>query len=272
MRIVRKILAAPLKLALQIFAFFPKIDKFRLVELIWKIGQELDYAGTYIFLTRLKKGIESARETGEKIYKEYPSDKIAGLMGVIEYDEYNLHAAKEWLEKGRQCLQTNPESLLFLELELSDHLNEYNIEMVITNILSRRDLSMTFTTKVLATQAEIFLRKRKWEEADAILERILQVQDVPGVRWMKWTVAKAKSNDMEAQKQLRLAKTKKQKEVPNIFMALGWYYLGDISKTREYLAKAIQDGLTKIRITQINRDLGALFETDVVGQQQEKIN
>ena len=158
MRIVRKILAAPLKLALQICAFFPNIDKLGMVKIIWNIAREPNYAMSYIFLTSQKEGIESARETGDKIFKEYPSDLVAGMMGMIEFNQNNFNIAKEWLEKGRRCPEKNPVSLLYLELELSDVLDEYDIETVITKILSRRDLSMDFTKRALATQAELFLR------------------------------------------------------------------------------------------------------------------
>jgi hypothetical protein len=193
-------------------------------------------------------------------------------MGVMEYRENNLDCAKNWLEKGKRCPQKNPESLLWLELNLSDHLAEYDGQKIIMKILSCRDLSMNFTRGALAAQAEFFLRKRKWDDADAILERVLSVEDVPGIRWMKWTIAKARGDEMEAEKQLRLAKTKSYKAVPNIYQAIGWYYLGDIGKTREYLAKAQQDGLTKERITQINPELGAILEMDNLGQKAEEAN
>jgi tetratricopeptide (TPR) repeat protein len=272
MKLLRQILAVPVKMVLQICAFFPKVDKFGLVGLIWKIGREPDYAGTYIFLTSQKKGIESAIETGEEIFKEYPSDRVAGMMGILEYDHYNLNKAKEWLERGRQCPEANPESLLWLELALAGNLDEINTDEVLNKILSRRDLSMNFTKRALVSQAEMFLREKKWDQADAILERILRIENEPGARWMKWTVAKAKGNETEAQKQLRLARTKKQKEIPNIHMALGWYYLGDIGKTQEYLAKAQQDGMTKNRITQINRELATFLESDNLCQQRGEAN
>ncbi len=261
MGLVRQTLAAPVKLALQICAFFPKIDKSGLVKLLWKIGREPAYAGSHIWLTNLKYGIDAARETAEDIFKEYPSDQVAGMMGMIEFDEYNLNKVKDWLEKGKQCPETNPESLLWIELELSDHLNEYDIEAFIEKVLSRRDLSMNFTARALAVRAELFLRKRKWDDADAVLERIFRVQDVPGLRWMKWTVAMGKGDDAEAQKQLRMGISKGQKTVPNIQMALGWYYLGDIEKTRQYLTKAQQDGITKDQIIKINRGLGSLLDS-----------
>jgi hypothetical protein len=55
-------------------------------------------------------------------------------------------------------------------------------------------------------------------------------------------------------------------------MSLGWYYLGNIEKTREYLAKAQQDGVSKTRITLINRDLAALIEPDGVNQSRKESN
>ena len=262
MRLVRQALTAPVKLAMNVCAFFPKVDKLRLVELIWKIGREPEYARLYIGLTGHKKGIEAARELAEEVFRENPSDQVAGMMGALEFGEYNLGRAKNWLEKGKQCPEKNPESLLWLELNLADHLDEYDEQAVVTKILSRRDLSMNFTRSALAVQAEIFLRARNWDAADAVLERILRVEDVPALRWMKWTVAKARGDETEAQRQLNIASTKTHKAIPNIFLALGWYYLGDIENTRQYLAKAQRDGITKDRIIQINRDLGAFLESD----------
>ena len=98
------------------------------------------------------------------------------------------------------------------------------------------------------------------------------MQDVPGLRWMKWTIAKARGDEIEAERQLRLASTKTHKTVPNISLALGWYYLGDIEKTRQYLAKAQQDGVTKNMIIRINRELEALLEPDSYSQQGEGAN
>lgn len=272
MRLVRQILTAPLKLVLFVCAFFPGVNQLTLIGMVWQIGREPEYAWRYIGLTGTKKGIEAAREAADVIFKECPTDQVAGIMGVMEYRENNLDRAKEWLEKGKRCPQKNPESLLWLELNLADLQDKYNTQALITKILSRNDLSMNCSRMALATQAELFLRARKWNDADAVLERIFRVEDIPGIRWMKWTIAKARGNEAEAEKQLRLAKTKGYKGVGNINLALGWYYLGDIEKTRQNLAKAQQDGLTKQRITQINPELGAIFEMNNLGRKAEEAN
>jgi len=272
MKFFRQVLAAPVKMALQICAFFPKIDKFKLIELIWKIGREPDYARSYIFLTHLKKGLEPARETGEEIFREYPSDQTAGMMGMVEFDQYNLEGAKTWLGRGRQCPEQNPESLLYLELQLAYHIKECDPQEVLIKILSRRDLPMNFTSRAMGVQAELFLRQRKWDNADEVLEQIFRLEEVQWLRWMKWTIAKARGDEAEAQRQLRMSIPKGQKTVPHMHMALGWYYLGDIAKTREFLVKAQQEGITKKRIVEIDPELGALLESDSFNQQAEEAN
>jgi hypothetical protein len=272
MKLVRQVLAAPVKLALYLCVFFPKVNQLGLIGIVWKIGREPEYAWRYIGLTGQKKGIEAAREVAEEIFRECPTDQVAGMMGMLELGQYNLIGAKYWLEKGRQCPEENPEFLLRLELGLADHLDEYDVQAVITKILSRRDLAMGCTMAALTVQAELFLRAKKWDDADAVLERILRVQEIPGLRWMKWTIAKAKGDEIEAERQLRLASTKSHKAVSNIFLAVGWHYLGDIEKTRQYLTKAQQDGVTKDMIIQINRELEAFLEPDSYGQQGEGAN
>lgn len=272
MKLVRQVLAAPVKLALYLCIFLPKVNPLGLIRIIWRIGREPEYAWRYIALTGQKKGIEAAREEAEKIFRECPTDQVAGMMGLLELGQYNLVGAKYWLEKGKQCPEKNPEFLLRLELNLADHLDEYDAQAVVAKILSRRDLAMNCTMSALVVQAELFLRARKWNDADAVLERILRVQDVPVLRWMKWTVAKARGDEIGAERQLRLASTKSHKAVSNISLALGWYYLGDMEKTRQYLAKAQQDGVTKNMIIQANRELGAFLESDNYSRQGEEAN
>jgi hypothetical protein len=262
MRLVRQILTAPLKLVLFVCAFFPGVNQLTLIGMVWKIGREPEYALRYIGLAGAKKGIEAAREAADAIFKECPTDQVAGIMGTLELEQYNLIRAKDWLEKGKQCPEEHPEFLLQLELDLSDHLYEYDAQAVITKILSRSDLPMNCSRMALVTQAEMFLRTGKWDEADTILERIFSIEELPMLRWMKWTVAKGKGDEIEAERQLRLANTKMHKTVPNVFLAVGWYYLGNLEKTRQYLTMAQQDGVTKQKIIRINRELGALLESD----------
>lgn len=272
MELVRQIYAAPMKLALNICGFFPKVDKLRLVEAIWKTGREPEYACRYIALIATKRGIEAAEQTADEIFKEYPSDQVAGTIGVLEFRQYNLSRAKEWLEKGKQCPERNPESLLNLELELADHLDEYDVEAVVAKILSRRDLAMSFTTKTLMVKAELFLRAKRWDDAEAVSERVSTVEEMPWIWWIKWIIAKARGDEIEAEKQLRLASAKVHKAVLNIYLALGWYYLEDIGKTREFLAELQREGVTKDMISRINPKLGELFVLEDPGLKKVEEN
>jgi hypothetical protein len=272
MKLVRQALTAPVKLVLFVCSFFPKVNQLPLIGMVWRIGREPEFAWRYIGLIGAKKGIEAAREMADKVFNECPTDRVAGMMGTLEYNQYNLTGAKDWLEKGKKCPENNPELLLWLELNLAEHLSEYNMQEVIMRILSRNDLSMSCSRLAMLTQAEIFLRSAKWDEADAILERILRIEDMPSIRWMKWTIAKARGDEIEAERQLKLASTKIHKKVPNIYLAIGWYYLGDIGKTQQYLTMAQEDGFTKQKIIQINPELKSVLEMDNFNQKAEEAN
>jgi tetratricopeptide (TPR) repeat protein len=240
---IKNLIAAPFRIVFWLCSFFPAVKRLTLGRIIWNITGEPADGCNVIILTANSKGIEPARKVALKVLQETHDAAAALMMGQLEVHACcDVHAAFEWIKKAKDMDCKNPESLLKLELMISDTLDQIDTEQVIEQILSRNDLPGDYTKDALQVRMEIFLRDKKWDAAEEIADRILSVEEDSHARATKWVVAAARGNNDQAQMHFK----KINNNVPPVLfhanLAMGWYHLGQMDKAREHLTQCIKNG------------------------------
>jgi len=244
---IKNLIAAPFRIIFWLCGFFHAVKRLTLARIIWNITGEPADGCNLIILTANSKGMDSARKVAQKVLEETLDASAALMMGQLElHARYDARAAFEWIKKAKQMDCKNPESLLKLELMIGHAIDQIDTKQVIEQILSRNDLPGDYTKEALTARAEIFLKDKKWDDAEKIADRILLIEEDPYARATKWVVAEAKGNNEQAQMHFKKIGNNVPPAVLHINLAMGWYHLDRIDKTKEQLAQCMKDGVNPI--------------------------
>jgi len=240
----KNLIAAPFRIVFWLCGFFHAVKRLTLARIIWNItGEPLDGCNL-IILTANDQGLEPARKVALAVLEETLDASAALMIGQLElHARYDAQAAFDWIIKARNMNCKNQESLLKLELMISGAIDQIEAERVIEQILSRNDLPSDYTKDALRARTQILLKNKKWLDAENIADRILSIEENPYARMTKWVVAMANGNNDLAQMHLKKLSENIPPHISHINMAIGWYHLGQIDKTKELLAKCIKDGV-----------------------------
>ncbi len=240
---IRHLIAAPVRLLAWANSFLRVFDPLKAAEVIWFLTGEAADGASVIVLAARGKGLDAARQRAEAIFARRPDEQVAAAIGWMEASEgHNLTAAAQWIERCRQAGCEDGPSLLQLELSLSEHLEGYDYPELIERILSRNDLPGNITRDALLGKAKLLLKERHWDEAEAIADRILKVEENGTARWVKWVTRMAAGDMEDAESQLQSAGEKTRAEVLWGLVALGWLCLGEDLRALEVLRKCQRDG------------------------------
>lgn len=257
---IKNLIAAPLRIVFWLCGFFPAVKKLTLARIIWNITGEPFDGSNLIILTANNKGLDPARKVARAVLEETLDASAALVMGQLElHARYDAHAAFEWIKKARDMNCKNQESLLKLELMVSDAIDRIETEHVIEQILSRNDLPSDYTKDALMARTEILLKNKKWLDAEKIADRILSIEEDPYARTTKWVVAMANGNNDLAQMHFKKISDNIPPHVLHVNLAIGWYHLGQIDKTKELLAQCMKDGVNSNYLVIANPDFKELI-------------
>jgi len=240
---IREIIAAPVRAAAWANRFLRLFDPLKLAEALWLLtGQAADGAGVVI-LTARGKGIEAARQRAEAIFARRPDEQIAAAVGWVEASEgRNLTGAMEWIRRSRAAGCEDGAALLQLELSLSEHVDGYDYPALVERILSRNDLPGHITRDALLAKAHLLLAERRWDEARAIAERILTIEEHVMARWVRWAAGLAAGQDTLGQTEYARMAAGMRPEALWGFEALAWLYVGNTAQVEAVLARRTDDG------------------------------
>ena len=238
LRFLGKLAAVPVRMLANLAALVTFIDAEPLWTAAWKLGRKPQDGANWLFLKYSKYGLEAARELAKKILPRTKSCVFASAIAFIEYHNRNPKAACLWADTAKKVGYEEPETLLLLELILSDILEEYDSPQIVEQILSRNDLPGNVTLHALIVKANSLLDLQKWDQAEKIADRILAIQEQNDARIIKWVVSLQRDDKAQADEHLQKARGKLPNSAFYPIIAQGLLCLGRKKEAMERLCKA----------------------------------
>ncbi|MHC4638179.1 MAG: hypothetical protein ACYTBV_11875 [Planctomycetota bacterium] len=267
-RLVGQLLAVPVRLIADVIDFLKITDPTPLRSVAWKFSNDPQDGVKLLILVCHNRGIAGARELAEEMIAKVNDSLLAATMGGLEI-QYGQgpEASKKWLEHAKKMQAKRQELLLNLELYLSETSPEYNKAELIETILMRNDLPMDFSRHALRKKAELFLQNRQWGSAREIADRILNLEEEPFTRWIKWVTAIAQDDGEDADLHIKKVKGKWPDVLLLSMTALGWFYIGNITQTMKLMHQAEHAGA---KFEYICKPLMALASSDEYQNSKEE--
>lgn len=241
---LRELLALPLKLVYEVLKRLrvsPQ-TQLALIQWIWKVGREIEWAHWYLIYSWYLQGKEKARGIAAELLLQEKNAYIACYIGDLEFHAgKDIESAKQWIRKAEEMECSHLEGLLYLKLQMSGAVAEYNDGRLVQKILERNDLPMEATRFALLMKAQQFIQRKKWDQADEVLDSMLQVENHHEIHIYKWITSLAREDTQTAQKYLDKAQKAYNKEHLCLKQAIGFYWLGRFDQAREYLMKGLRD-------------------------------
>ena len=241
---IKQAIAVPIRLLALAVGFVHIGNPIRLWSTIWKLGRRSEDGCQLLALVWRQYENDMAREMAEKMIVESKDSRLAAIAGLLEIScSKDFTAASMWAKKAKEIGCGNPETLLPLELFLSEYLEEYDMDEVVEQVLSRNDLPGIATLSALICKADALLKKHCWDEAEKIANRILGIQEQPDARIMKWVICSVRGEQAKADEHFKKAQGKLPDAVFNMLVAQGWLFLGRVDRAMEWLCRAETDGV-----------------------------
>ena len=260
MGLTGKIAAVPIRMLAQLAGLVTFVDELPLWSACWRLSRRAEDSKVLLYQVCSKRGIMPARKLAEEMLAQTKDCEIAATIGFLEYAVYSdIHSVERWVREAKDKGYKNQELLLHLELILSNFLEEYDDKAIIEEILSRNDLAMETSLYALIEKAGLYLEARSWEQAEAIADRILGIQEQVDAQLVKWTVCMKNGDHAGAKIHFNKAKTLLPEDRFNIVAAKHWLILGRKEKAMQFLYAGGQDGF---RIRESKSQLGRLANSD----------
>ena len=259
-RLFGKLIAVPIRLLALAVGFVHVGNPIPLWSTSWKLSRRSEDGCKLLALVWSQYEIEPAREMAEKMIVESKDSRLAATVGFLEISySKDFTAASMWVKKAKEIGCGNPEMLLQLELFLSEYLEEYDKDEIVEHVLSRNDLPGLATLSALICKANALLKRRCWDEAEKIANRILAIQEQPDARIMKWVICSVRGEQTKADEHFKKAQGKLPDAVFNTIVAQGWLFLGRVDRAMERLCSAEPDGFV---LQQCKSEIGDLVRSE----------
>ena len=258
-RFFGSILAIPFKLLFAVMSLVPAINTVFLCKIIWKLSQSKQYSERLIALTYTKQGRQRAGEIAEKVLEKHHHSQAAVMMSLFELSMHNDVGRGEYWVSRAEGLDCEDQHLLLLpKIILADHLEKYDIVSLVEEVLSRDDLSAIYSRTAILVKSELFLRLQQWQDARRCIEPIATIEGPVAAWFILWVVSMAEGDIDQAERLMKQVPGGANQGEVQLHIALGYYYLCDLEKTKEHLLLAISLQITSGRIRMINPELWEL--------------
>ncbi len=217
----------------------------------WRLGKNPGDGAKVLAHTWAREGPETARNLCREMLNEVPDAQLAGYMASMEYGmRGSARSAAEWTSHARQIGCDNLQMLLWLELELSNILPDYEPSRaeLVEEALSRNDLPGLFSRSALLAKAELYMEDRQWQPAEQIADRILKIEEHSGAFWVKWITATVRGEQSQSQKYFSKMASGLAEAAVLCLESLGYLYIGDHDGVMTAMHRAEQAGVVFERV------------------------
>lgn len=243
-KIIRELVALPLRLLLLVGRFVPVIDQYMLVKWIWKISRQVEDGCTLISMTAQREGIQAAQDLAGQILTETGSARVAITIGIMEcQNNPDFIAVKGWIDLAEELDCKDSQLLLILKFACGMHFPEYDIKQIVEEMIACKYLPMEYSRAALVEKADSLFAEKRWDEAEQIADHLLCVKEDSHARVFKW-IASLQRTD-HAQAEIHFSKTYENfpEHLHSAMIGQGYLYLGRDYEAMEWLYKAVQGGL-----------------------------
>ena len=271
---IRNGLIIPLRLAWFVMAAIPGIAvPIGLVKVLWRWGRREADAMRYVIHVSQTEGYNAALTLGREIFAELPLATVASFMGILSVYQNQIAEASQWLEKCKTARSTShamqSQYQCNLELLLSEYLDDVDPNEVALRISERRDVPMAMTRRALEMRIYSALRSKRWDDAQALLDRVFAIEDPSHARWMQWVAAAGMGLEERARHFFDTAWNQVPAPEGAILKTNGWLLLGNESEARAGLREAISLGAPADRIYSVCHEFSLKLDADLVAELEE---
>lgn len=250
---LRDLLAAPFRVLALLFGLFPFLNPIVFHRIVWRLSGDQETARELLIRTHKQQGLKAAELLADTLLADRPEALIVVIVGgLILRDTKDAVRVQALMRKARLLNCLNEPLLLWLEAVLCDCIQPDQNETIITAILSRNDLPMSYTQMALIRHAEFYLRSQDWDRAEAICDRIYYVDKSQAVEWFYYVIDVARHYQEDNTVLSRiLAKIKDHKHAYLNHAVLCWY-VGDYKLALGSLKMAYDNGITENELWSFN--------------------
>jgi hypothetical protein len=259
MTIIREILVLPLRLLLLLCRFVPVVDRYVLVKWIWKISRKVDDGCSLVNMTMYgteakEANSAAAKLLAEEVFSVTRSAQAMEALAGFEISNKNYIGANDYIVKAEQAGCDDMHHLLMIKLYCAEHLDEYQSEEIVEEMLSCNCLSMAHTREALLAKANILLDKNDYTAAEEIADHLLAVREDAYARYFKGIVSLNRNQDETARSNFLKSRGNMPKEEFHAVIGMTYINNGRKQEGMEWLFKAVNAGFN---VTQGN---GVLWE------------
>ncbi len=251
------ILAVPFRITAHALEILPVGNSLFFWKWAYNLSKSPQDASRYINTISRQQGIEAAREHFDRLMDTCPDGELASVMAWLEIQAGSDENASQIIQQAKEKGFKNRHMMLYTELYLSGG-NNYRSSEVVDTIMERNDLPMEFTRAALVRKMWSLAEKKNIKEAEMLADRIIEIEEQPDARFVKWIACQNAGLEDQAMMHLEYAKQGMSDSVFNMLCAQGWLYMNDRERAMDSLKKAEDSGM---RFAGENTALGRLAES-----------
>jgi Flp pilus assembly protein TadD len=236
MSFLKQMAAFPLRMAAETASLLSFVDATGLWSACYKLSGEAEDGRQLLMRSMRRHGIEGALKLGQEILERSEDCEIAAAMAGFYYSRGDFASAARFVETAKQRGYKNGGMLLFIELMLSHRVNGFDKEAIIEQMLQRNDLPGLHTAAALIAKAELFVRLGRLDEAERMADRVLAVEENWCARFINWHICVARGREDEGARHLEAARRMMPDTMFRMNLATSWLELGRKEEAMELLS------------------------------------
>lgn len=223
-KLIRELVALPLRVLLLVCRFVPVVDQYALVKWIWKIGRDVEDGCSLIAMAGRKKDIEGARQWARGVLLETRSARVVYVISVLEeMSGGGLKAILDWIELAEELGCEDSYHLLPVKLNIAHKTEKYDRAEITEEMLACNFLPMEYTYQALAGKAVRLFQEGDYQKAEEIADHLLSVREDLFAGSLKAMICLGRNDDEPAHK--FFGKCKKMLPAMNYYFTVAQAYL-----------------------------------------------
>jgi len=240
-KLIRQIITIPLIVLRDLLSVAPVFDKLKVMRWICLVNDTSNNALAYITALITSYGVAEFEDAAmEQMYK-YQDARFAVVIGMAYYELGQFAKSKQVLDTALAAGCRNEYELLLLQFLHSSREDASKLDAIVEKMLERKDLNPAMSQLAWTFKCWSLVEKRKFEQASAVADRILEIE-ANGIAFLVKWIATFNINPPLAAGYFTKAEQVWQYPFFEASVAQGWHLLGKAQEAAEYMRKAVLDG------------------------------